>query len=95
MNGTLLTGSEIVMESLLRQQVHTIFGYPGGSVIPLYDIMYKNMFIPENSRHILVRHEQASAFAANAMGRVTGKAGYVLPPVDPGQQISSRVWRMP
>lgn len=84
MNGTLLTGSEIVMESLLRQQVHTIFGYPGGSVIPLYDIMYKKYVHTGKLRHILVRHEQASAFAANAMGRVTGKAGVCIATSGPG-----------
>lgn len=79
-----ITGSEIVMESLLRQGVHTVFGYPGGAVIPLYDVMFKQYVHAGKLRHILVRHEQAAAFAANAMGRVTGKAGVCIATSGPG-----------
>ncbi len=79
-----LTGSEIVMESLLRQGVDTVFGYPGGAVIPLYDVMFKKYVHAKKLRHILVRHEQAAAFAANAVGRVTGKAGVCIATSGPG-----------
>lgn len=72
------------MESLLRQGVHTVFGYPGGAVIPLYDVMFKQYVHAGKLRHILVRHEQAAAFAANAMGRVTGKAGVCIATSGPG-----------
>jgi acetolactate synthase-1/2/3 large subunit len=84
MSGKTLTGSEIVMESLLRQGVDTVFGYPGGAVIPLYDVMFKKYVHPKKLRHILVRHEQAAAFAACGVGRVTGKAGVCIATSGPG-----------
>jgi acetolactate synthase-1/2/3 large subunit len=84
MSGKMLTGSEIVMECLLRHGVNTVFGYPGGSVIPLYDMMFKKYVHPGKMRHILVRHEQAAAFAAGGVGRTTGKTGVCIATSGPG-----------
>jgi len=79
-----LTGAEIVCESLLAYGVHrTIFGYPGGAVIPLYDAMGRYQQRGE-LHHTLVRHEQAAAFAANAMGRISRRAGVCIATSGPG-----------
>ncbi len=75
-----LTGAQIVMECLLREGVDTIFGYPGGANLPLYDTLVQYPQI----RHILVRHEQAAAHAADAYARVTGKAGVAWATSGPG-----------
>ena len=74
-----LTGSQIVCESLLKEGVDTIFGYPGGAVINLYDAL-----IEYPLRHILVRHEQAAAHAADGYARVSGKVGVCLATSGPG-----------
>jgi len=74
-----LTGSQIVCESLLKEGVDTIFGYPGGSVINLYDAL-----IEYPLRHILVRHEQAAAHAADGYARVSGKVGVCFATSGPG-----------
>jgi len=66
----LFSGSELLLESLRRQQVEVFFGLPGGAVLPLYDALYS-----AGIRHLLVRHEQAAAFAADGYARVTGKPG--------------------
>src|SRR5574340_613546 len=73
------SGSEILLESLMRQKVEVIFGLPGGAVLPLYDAMYS-----AGIRHLLVRHEQAAAFAADGYARVTGKPGVCLSTSGPG-----------
>ncbi len=75
-----LTGAQIIMESLLAEGVDTVFGYPGGSNLPMYDAL------PQYSqlRHVLVRHEQAAAHAADAYARVTGKAGVCWATSGPG-----------
>ncbi len=75
-----LTGAQIVMECLLREGVETIFGYPGGSNLPMYDTLAQYPQI----RHVLVRHEQAAAHAAEAYARVTGKAGVCWATSGPG-----------
>src|SRR5436190_6454281 len=75
----LATGSEILLESLHRQNVEVIFGLPGGAVLPLYDALYS-----AGVRHLLVRHEQAAAFAADGYARVTGKPGVCLATSGPG-----------
>jgi acetolactate synthase-1/2/3 large subunit len=74
------TGAQIVCESLIKEGVEVIFGYPGGVVLPLYDTF------PEypQLRHILVRHEQCAAHAADAYARVTGKTGVCLATSGPG-----------
>lgn len=74
------TGAQIVCESLLKESVEVIFGFPGGVVLPLYDTFpqYPDL------RHILVRHEQCAAHAADAYARVTGKTGVCLATSGPG-----------
>ena len=62
------TGAEIVIKSLLSQGVDTVFGYPGGAVLPIYDEIFKEKKI----KHILVRHEQAAVHAAEGYARSTG-----------------------
>jgi acetolactate synthase-1/2/3 large subunit len=75
-----LTGAEIVLRALLDQGVDTIFGYPGGAVLPLYDALFAEPRI----RHILVRHEQGAAHAAEGYARSTGKVGVLLVTSGPG-----------
>ena len=67
------TGAELVIESLISENVKIIFGYPGGAVLPIYDELFKQNKI----RHILVRHEQAAVHAAEGYARSTGKVGVV------------------
>src|SRR5512134_838353 len=74
-----LTGSQVICECLLREGVDTVFGYPGGAVLPLYHTL------PEYPiRHILVRHEQGAGFAASGYARATGKVGVCLATSGPG-----------
>jgi acetolactate synthase-1/2/3 large subunit len=76
----ILTGSEILLRSLMDNGVDTIFGYPGGKVIALYDTLFKTTGL----RHILVRHEQGAAHAADGYARTTGRPGVVLVTSGPG-----------
>jgi len=73
------SGSEILLESLVREKVEVIFGLPGGAVLPLYDAMFS-----AGIRHLMMRHEQAAAFAADGYARVTGKPGVCLSTSGPG-----------
>ena len=75
-----LTGAQIIMECLAREGVEVIFGYPGGANLPMYDTLIQYPKI----RHVLVRHEQAAAHAADAYARVTGKAGVCWATSGPG-----------
>jgi acetolactate synthase-1/2/3 large subunit len=75
-----LTGAEIVVKALKDQGVEVIFGYPGGAVLPIYDEVFKQNDI----RHILVRHEQGAAHAAEGYARSTGRPGVVLVTSGPG-----------
>jgi len=75
-----MTGAKILVKSLLKEKVDTIFGYPGGSVLPLCDEFYNNSQI----RFILTRHEQAAAHAADGFARATGKVGVCLSTSGPG-----------
>ena len=75
------TGAAIVIEALCRNGVRTIFGYPGGAVLPIYDELYKNSYRLE---HVLCAHEQNAAHAADGFARVTGKPGVVLATSGPG-----------
>ncbi len=77
--GRLFSGSEILLESLRREKVEVVFGLPGGAVLPLYDALYS-----AGIRHLMVRHEQAAAFAADGYARVTGKPGVCLATSGPG-----------
>jgi acetolactate synthase-1/2/3 large subunit len=75
-----LKGSEIICEALLREGVEVIFGHPGGAVLPLYDAFYKYSQL----RHVLVRHEQGAAHAADGYARATGKVGVCVATSGPG-----------
>ena len=75
-----LNGARILCESLVKEGVEVIFGFPGGSVLPLYDVLPRYPQL----RHILVRHEQGAAHAADAYARVTGKVGVCLATSGPG-----------
>jgi len=75
-----VTGAEIVIKALVDQGVDTIFGYPGGAVLPIYDALFQQNKI----RHILVRHEQGAVHAAEGYARSTGKPGVVLVTSGPG-----------
>ncbi|MGD8310766.1 MAG: acetolactate synthase 3 large subunit [Chromatiales bacterium] len=75
-----MTGAEIVVKALRDQGVEVVFGYPGGAVLPIYDEIFKQNDI----RHILVRHEQGAAHAAEGYARSTGKPGVVLVTSGPG-----------
>jgi len=74
-----LKGAQILIRSLLDEGVDTIFGYPGGAVLDIYDELYKGKL-----KHILVRHEQAAAHAADGYARVSGKVGVCLVTSGPG-----------
>lgn len=74
-----MSGAKAIIESLRMEKVDVIFGYPGGQVLPLYDELYD-----ADIRHILVRHEQAAAHAADGYARATGKAGVCLATSGPG-----------
>ena len=76
-----LNGSEILVECLKEQGVDTIFGYPGGSVLNIYDALYKHQ---SEIRHILTSHEQGAAHAADGYARSTGKVGVCLATSGPG-----------
>ena len=80
MNET-ITGSEALMRSLEREGVKTIFGYPGGAIMPVYDALFDHK---ERLKHILVRHEQGAAHAAQGFARVSGKVGVCLVTSGPG-----------
>ncbi len=73
------TGAKILVESLQREGVETIFGYPGGQILPVYDELYDSSL-----RHILVRHEQAAAHAADGYARASGRVGVCLATSGPG-----------
>mgnify|MGYP001104444684 CR=1 FL=1 len=75
-----LTGAQIICESLVREGVEVIFGFPGGSVLPFYDTLSQYPQL----RHVLVRHEQGAAHAADGYARVTGKAGVCCATSGPG-----------
>jgi acetolactate synthase-1/2/3 large subunit len=74
------SGASILVESLIRQGVEYVFGYPGGAVLPIYDALFEDKRI----RHILVRHEAGAAHAAEGYARSTGKPGVVLVTSGPG-----------
>ena len=76
-----LSGSQIIVECLVEQGVDTIFGYPGGAVLNIYDELYKNS---DRIRHILTSHEQGASHAADGYARSTGKVGVCLATSGPG-----------
>ena len=76
----LLNGSEIVVECLKEQGVDTVFGYPGGTILNIYDAIYKE----DKINHYLVSHEQGAAHAADGYARSTGKVGVCFATSGPG-----------
>ena len=81
MTKTNLTGAEIFMQSLVAEGVTTLFGYPGGAIMPVYDALYD---YSDKLNHILVRHEQGAIHAAEGYARVSGKVGVCLVTSGPG-----------
>ncbi|MDV7698306.1 biosynthetic-type acetolactate synthase large subunit [Chryseobacterium soli] len=79
--GTELSGSQVILEAFLQEGVKTIFGYPGGAIIPIYDALYD---YKETLEHVLVRHEQGAVHAAQGFARASGKVGVVLATSGPG-----------
>lgn len=76
-----ITGAEIIVECLIEEGVDTVFGYPGGQVIPLYDALYKNR---GRIHHVLTAHEQGASHAADGYSRSTGKVGVCIATSGPG-----------
>ncbi len=74
-----ITGAQMIVKCLKEEGIEVVFGYPGGKVIPLYDALYDS-----DIRHILVRHEQCAAHAADGYARVTGKTGVCIATSGPG-----------
>lgn len=79
--GKKITGSEVLLRSLVGEGVETVFGYPGGAIMPVYDALYR---YTDKINHILVRHEQGAIHAAQGFARVTGRTGVVFATSGPG-----------
>ena len=79
--GALITGAEALMRSLEHEGVETLFGYPGGAIMPTFDALYDHK---KTLNHILVRHEQAAVHAAQGYARVSGKVGCCIVTSGPG-----------
>ena len=75
-----MTGAEMVVEALKDQGADTLFGYPGGAVLPIYDAIFHQNYV----KHVLVRHEQGAAHAAEGYARSTGRVGVLLVTSGPG-----------
>lgn len=80
MTNPMMTGAEMVVRALRDQGVDTIFGYPGGAVLPIYDTLFHQTDV----KHVLVRHEQGAAHAAEGFARSSGKVGVLLVTSGPG-----------
>jgi acetolactate synthase I/II/III large subunit len=76
-----MSGARIVIECLVEEGVDTVFGYPGGTILNIYDELYKNS---DRVRNILTAHEQGAAHAADGYARASGKVGVVLATSGPG-----------
>ena len=76
-----LTGSEILVQCLREQGVDTVFGYPGGCILNVYDALYKHS---DEITHILTSHEQGASHAADGYARATGKVGVCMATSGPG-----------
>ena len=76
-----LSGSDILVRTLIEQGVDVVFGYPGGQVINIYDSLYKYQ---DELKHVLTAHEQGAAHAADGYARATGKVGVVIATSGPG-----------
>ena len=89
-----LTGAEIVVACLKEQGVDTVFGYPGGAILNIYDALYKHA---DEIRHILTSHEQGASHAADGYARATGKVGVCIATSGPGATnlvtgIATAIW---
>ena len=80
-NDKIITGAEIIWESLIKEGVDVIFGYPGGAILPAYDALTK---YSDKIHHVLVRHEQGATHMADGYARATGRTGVVLVTSGPG-----------
>jgi acetolactate synthase-1/2/3 large subunit len=76
-----LKGAQILIEELVKQGVDTVFGYPGGAVLDIYDELYKNS---DRINHIITAHEQGACHAADGYARASGKTGVVIATSGPG-----------
>ena len=76
-----ISGSEAVLRAFVAEGVDTIFGYPGGAIMPIYDALYD---YADTLKHILVRHEQGAVHAAQGYARTSGKVGVVFATSGPG-----------
>lgn len=74
-----MTGADLMLEALIKEQVEVIFGYPGGAILPIYDTLYDSDIL-----HVLPRHEQGGIHAAEGYARITGKPGVVIVTSGPG-----------
>src|SRR5258708_13486123 len=74
-----LTGSQIICEALIREGVELLYGYPGGAIMPFYDALTSYPVL----HHVLVRHEQGAAHAADGYARATGKVAECVAPIGP------------
>ena len=79
--GTQISGSQAVLEALIHEGVNTVFGYPGGAIMPIYDALYD---YNEKLKHILVRHEQGGIHAAQGFARTSGRVGVAFATSGPG-----------
>ena len=77
----MLTGSEIICECLIEQGVDTVFGYPGGTILNVYDALYRYQ---DKINHVLTSHEQGASHAADGYARATGKVGVCMATSGPG-----------
>ena len=77
----ILSGSDILVKTLIEQGCDTVFGYPGGQILNVYDSLYTHK---EQINHILTAHEQGAAHAADGYARTTGKVGVVISTSGPG-----------
>ena len=77
----MITGSEALMQALIHEGVDTVFGYPGGSIMPVFDAMYDHQ---NDFKQVLVRHEQGAAHAAQGYARASGKVGVCIVTSGPG-----------
>ena len=75
-----MRGADVLIDALKREGVDVLFGYPGGTIMPVYDALYDGAL-----RHVLVRHEQAAALAADGYARATGRVGVCISTSGPGE----------
>lgn len=92
-----LTGSEIIIECLKEQGVDTVFGYPGGTILNVYDALYKHS---DEIHHVLTSHEQGASHAADGYARATGRVGVCMATSGPGATnlvtgIATPIWFYP